>query len=385
AKSIPVLIGALAAILGIGGIATKVKSFFQALSKPVMKAVDWVVGKIVGLGKKIWAKIKPKGKNSKDGKKAPPQTPEQYKTQLAAGLKALDGLTDKYRAGGATDRQINADTKKVKAAHPIFKELSARRSGDAWEYRYVASPPTTRTGPPASGSSFSHAPGGLAAHEGHTILTAAKPKTIHLITKHGEAVTDAMLKQRLLDALQMFRTVRTEKVTKQQELVTNLTRDLTGLQALAANPQRAAKITRMQERIAEAQALIGQYQAIDETSRDEVFAALDKWAKSLPHMVSKEVTHFTDNKMMETIIKAALTANQAAIDAGFTAPDGSSKPNGAQKAITHPSPPGLGAGYELDPANLVVPIARPLSTLVLRLVVSDSVQRHFMIETAYFE
>ncbi|WP_285692024.1 hypothetical protein, partial [Actinoplanes sp. NBRC 103695] len=42
AKSIPVLIGALAAILGIGGIATKVKSFFQALSKPVMKAVDWV-------------------------------------------------------------------------------------------------------------------------------------------------------------------------------------------------------------------------------------------------------------------------------------------------------------------------------------------------------
>jgi len=33
AKSIPVLIGARAAILGISGIANKVKSFFQALSK----------------------------------------------------------------------------------------------------------------------------------------------------------------------------------------------------------------------------------------------------------------------------------------------------------------------------------------------------------------
>ena len=58
AMSIPVLIGAFAAILGIGGIAEKVKKFFQSLSKPVMKAVDWVVGKIVALGKKIWSKLK---------------------------------------------------------------------------------------------------------------------------------------------------------------------------------------------------------------------------------------------------------------------------------------------------------------------------------------
>ena len=72
AKSIPVLIGALAAILGIGGIANKVKSFFQALSKPVMKAVDWIVGKIVTLGKKIWAKLKSKLKGDK-GKAGPDQ------------------------------------------------------------------------------------------------------------------------------------------------------------------------------------------------------------------------------------------------------------------------------------------------------------------------
>jgi uncharacterized protein YdcH (DUF465 family) len=44
AKSIPVLIGFLAALLGIGGLATKIKAFFQALSKPVMSAVDTIVG-----------------------------------------------------------------------------------------------------------------------------------------------------------------------------------------------------------------------------------------------------------------------------------------------------------------------------------------------------
>jgi hypothetical protein len=58
ATAIPVLIGFLAALLGIGGLADKVKKFFQALSKPVMKAVDWVVNKIAAVGKKIWAKLK---------------------------------------------------------------------------------------------------------------------------------------------------------------------------------------------------------------------------------------------------------------------------------------------------------------------------------------
>jgi hypothetical protein len=58
AKSIPVLIGALAALLGVGGIAGKVKQIFQKLARPVNKAIDWVVTKIVGLVKKLWAKLK---------------------------------------------------------------------------------------------------------------------------------------------------------------------------------------------------------------------------------------------------------------------------------------------------------------------------------------
>jgi hypothetical protein len=65
--SIPVLIGALAAILGIGGIANKVKNLFHSLSKPVLKAVDWIVDKIVKFGKKIWAKLKNKINKNKEG------------------------------------------------------------------------------------------------------------------------------------------------------------------------------------------------------------------------------------------------------------------------------------------------------------------------------
>ncbi|MBD3003927.1 hypothetical protein IEJ02_07345 [Streptomyces sp. 5-10] len=58
ARSIPVLLGVLAAILGVGGIASRVKQIVQAMSKPVDRAVDWVIDKIVGLVKKLWSKIK---------------------------------------------------------------------------------------------------------------------------------------------------------------------------------------------------------------------------------------------------------------------------------------------------------------------------------------
>jgi len=60
AKSIPVLIGALAAILGVGGIAGKVKAIFQQLARPVNRAIDWVIDKITGLLRKLWAKLKAK-------------------------------------------------------------------------------------------------------------------------------------------------------------------------------------------------------------------------------------------------------------------------------------------------------------------------------------
>ena len=67
ARSVPVLIGALAAVLGIGGIAQKVQKFFKALAKPVMKAVGWVAEKIAALGRKLWAQLKKRTKSAKDG------------------------------------------------------------------------------------------------------------------------------------------------------------------------------------------------------------------------------------------------------------------------------------------------------------------------------
>ncbi|MGW0768971.1 HPC2 multi-domain protein [Streptomyces sp. NPDC002676] len=93
ARSIPVLLGVLAALLGVGGIAAKVKQIVQAMSKPVDRAVDWVIDKIVGLVKKLWSKIKAKGSRKKpraDKPRKPLLT--RAKERLRGGDDTLAGL-----------------------------------------------------------------------------------------------------------------------------------------------------------------------------------------------------------------------------------------------------------------------------------------------------
>ncbi|MCQ8834434.1 hypothetical protein NQU54_36615 [Streptomyces samsunensis] len=66
AASIPLLIGLLASLLGIGGLANKIKQVFQKVSRPVNRAIDKIVTKIAQAGKKLWRKIR---KNSRDVRK----------------------------------------------------------------------------------------------------------------------------------------------------------------------------------------------------------------------------------------------------------------------------------------------------------------------------
>lgn len=62
ATSVPLLIGFLAALLGIGGLANKVKSVFQSVSRPVTRAIDKLVDFIAKKGKALWAKRKTAGR-----------------------------------------------------------------------------------------------------------------------------------------------------------------------------------------------------------------------------------------------------------------------------------------------------------------------------------
>ncbi|MGW2178009.1 hypothetical protein ACWCXX_07945 [Streptomyces sp. NPDC001732] len=81
AASVPLLIGFLASLLGIGSLANKVKSVFHAVSKPVNRAIDKIVDFITKKGKALWNKLKGKGKDKNkngkgDDKKKKPGPPE---------------------------------------------------------------------------------------------------------------------------------------------------------------------------------------------------------------------------------------------------------------------------------------------------------------------
>ncbi|MGW7291429.1 hypothetical protein ACWGIB_03415 [Streptomyces xiamenensis] len=56
--SIPVLLGFLAALLGIGSLANKVRSVFQKVSRPVGRAIDKIIDRIAKSAKKIFGSLK---------------------------------------------------------------------------------------------------------------------------------------------------------------------------------------------------------------------------------------------------------------------------------------------------------------------------------------
>ncbi|WP_233518372.1 phage tail protein [Streptomyces corynorhini] len=93
ATSIPLLLGLLASLLGIGGLSNRVRQAFQKVSRPVNRAIDKLVDKIAKAGKKLWQRLRKTydggggGKEKKspsDGKKDPGPVGENLKWTVHA-------------------------------------------------------------------------------------------------------------------------------------------------------------------------------------------------------------------------------------------------------------------------------------------------------------
>jgi aminoglycoside phosphotransferase (APT) family kinase protein len=150
ARAVPVLIGALAALLGIGGIAGKVREIFQKLSRPVTRAIDWVIDKIAGLVKKLWAKIKPRrpvrrrpedhlparpGRTRPAGRPKPPRRRDprsgkkddsKLRRKLMAALHEAGRLAD--RVSGDQDA-VQRGLPAIKSRHRLTMLTAATRPG----------------------------------------------------------------------------------------------------------------------------------------------------------------------------------------------------------------------------------------------------------------
>ncbi|GHF91803.1 hypothetical protein GCM10017567_02490 [Amycolatopsis bullii] len=86
AKALPMVLGFLASLLGLGGISEKIKSVLEKVQAPVGKVIDSVVGTIVKAGKKVWSKLKGGKKKDDD----PPAKQKRLDDGLAAAQSAVN-------------------------------------------------------------------------------------------------------------------------------------------------------------------------------------------------------------------------------------------------------------------------------------------------------
>jgi len=136
ANMIPLLIGFLAQLLGLGGISKKIKETILKVQNAVDKAIDKAIAKIVAVVKKLLGG----GKEEKDGTE---KNPEKL-AKVSAGLKTLHEKEHAAKSVKADRRITKEDAEAVaaqtKLAHPVFKSIKVVDGGDKWNYDYETSP-----------------------------------------------------------------------------------------------------------------------------------------------------------------------------------------------------------------------------------------------------
>ncbi|MFE1957072.1 hypothetical protein [Streptomyces sp. NPDC059479] len=147
ATSIPLLIGLLASLLGIGGLANKVRQIFQKAARPVNRAIDKLVDKIAKAGKKLWNRLKERRRPGTE------IDSREVGGNLTKAEKITRGLAqiDADQAARLKDGRISQEDAKevaanVKRFHSVFKSITVVDGGRTWNYAYVASPERTHEG-----------------------------------------------------------------------------------------------------------------------------------------------------------------------------------------------------------------------------------------------
>jgi hypothetical protein len=152
AASVPLLIGFLAALLGVGGLANKVKSVFHSVSRPVNRAIDKIVDFIAKKGKALWGKSRkrterdarsaprpgsPKPHRNDGGREPGSGSPGDKEMRLRRAVAEVKALTQKRNLGPILNARIALIRRKYRLA-----VLDAARQGEAhaWKVRAELNP-----------------------------------------------------------------------------------------------------------------------------------------------------------------------------------------------------------------------------------------------------
>ena len=109
AKALPMVLGFLASLLGLGGISEKIKSILEKVQAPVAKVVDTVVGTVVKAGKKLFGKVFGKKKDKEDAR-----TAAQKQHDLDSGVAEATELVGRGLPEKEIERQLPGIKSKYK-------------------------------------------------------------------------------------------------------------------------------------------------------------------------------------------------------------------------------------------------------------------------------
>ncbi|HEU4421001.1 MAG TPA: hypothetical protein VFR67_00490, partial [Pilimelia sp.] len=135
AKTLPVVLGFLASVLGLGGISDHIKKILQAIQRPIMAVVDGLVTRAVKLGKTLMGKVGSAigGKDDKD------ETPEAKKLRLDAGMQAAVGAVNRFAGRPIAEKLLKPLLVGIKLRYR-FKELELVPVGGKWAVKGAVNP-----------------------------------------------------------------------------------------------------------------------------------------------------------------------------------------------------------------------------------------------------
>lgn len=128
ASMIPLLIGFLARLIGLGGLSKKVKEFITIVKEKVDKAIDKVIGKIVQTVKKLFGKMIGKGKKDDKDKNKDERTDKQKLADVKAAIAEVEAI-----AGSKPDKQqISKHLAAIKTKYKITNLFFEEGEGGAY-------------------------------------------------------------------------------------------------------------------------------------------------------------------------------------------------------------------------------------------------------------
>ena len=154
-QMVPILIGFLASVIGLGGIGAKIREIVQKLQKPVTKAIDFVIktglklaGPIIrglkGTGSKVKAKVAA-GKAWVKGKVfGGDDSPEGKQKRLSAAMSAAQAVGRRFSGRIASKVVLTPLMSAVRARYGLTS-LELIEKGDRWGVRGTINPTAEET------------------------------------------------------------------------------------------------------------------------------------------------------------------------------------------------------------------------------------------------